>query len=124
PGSGASHQFSEGNAGRAGKMGAGTEGAAVTLSERCFWKQQCPGLSARALCREFWSGRSDLNLRPLAPPARALPSCATPRYSPALRKQVYLSGLAGAKSTPALGKNKQVAGVFLGVINEAWFLAV
>ncbi len=26
-----------------------------------------------------WSGRQDLNLRPLAPHASALPGCATPR---------------------------------------------
>ncbi len=30
----------------------------------------------------IWSGRQDLNLRPLAPHASALPSCATPRRPP------------------------------------------
>ena len=29
-----------------------------------------------------WSGRQDLNLRPPAPQAGALPSCATPRHDP------------------------------------------
>ena len=29
---------------------------------------------------EFWSGRQDLNLRPLAPYASGLPGCATPRH--------------------------------------------
>ena len=28
---------------------------------------------------DVWSGREDLNLRPLAPHASALPDCATPR---------------------------------------------
>ncbi len=28
----------------------------------------------------IWSGRKDLNLRPLAPHASALPGCATPRH--------------------------------------------
>src|SRR5918997_6336329 len=31
----------------------------------------------------FWSGREDLNLRPPAPKAGALPGCATPRPRPA-----------------------------------------
>ncbi len=29
--------------------------------------------------RHYWSGRQDLNLRPLAPQANALPDCATSR---------------------------------------------
>ena len=29
--------------------------------------------------KEFWSGREDLNLRPLDPQSSALPDCATPR---------------------------------------------
>ncbi len=28
----------------------------------------------------FWSGREDLNLRPLEPHSSALPDCATPRH--------------------------------------------
>ena len=32
---------------------------------------------------DFWSGREDLNLRPPAPKAGALPGCATPRPKPA-----------------------------------------
>src|SRR5437763_3667669 len=32
-----------------------------------------------------WSGRLDLNQRPLAPQASALPGCATPRHGPAAR---------------------------------------
>ncbi len=28
----------------------------------------------------YWSGRKDLNLRPLAPHASTLPGCATPRF--------------------------------------------
>ncbi len=32
---------------------------------------------------DFWSGREDLNLRPPAPKAGALPDCATPRPRPA-----------------------------------------
>lgn len=31
--------------------------------------------------REFWSGRSDSNTRPLAPHASTLPDCATPRQT-------------------------------------------
>ncbi len=31
--------------------------------------------------KEDWSGRKDLNLRPLGPKPSALPGCATPRYS-------------------------------------------
>ncbi len=31
-----------------------------------------------------WSGRQDLNLRPLAPHASALPGCATPRTRSAI----------------------------------------
>ena len=33
--------------------------------------------------KTFWSGREDLNLRPPAPKAGALPGCATPRQSEA-----------------------------------------
>jgi hypothetical protein len=36
--------------------------------EQLFWNQQ-----------EVWSGRGDLNARPPAPKAGALPGCATPR---------------------------------------------
>ena len=41
-----------------------------------------------------WSGRQDLNLRPSAPKADALPGCATPRYI----------GARGCKALPAPGK--------------------
>jgi nucleotidyltransferase substrate binding protein (TIGR01987 family) len=34
----------------------------------------------REVRRVYWSGRPDLNRRPLAPQASALPGCATPRY--------------------------------------------
>ena len=37
--------------------------------KQLFWNQQ-----------EFWSGRGDLNARPPAPKAGALPGCATPRH--------------------------------------------
>jgi hypothetical protein len=35
-----------------------------------------------SICREFRSGRQDLNLRPPGPQPGALPDCATPRGSP------------------------------------------
>ncbi len=35
----------------------------------------------------FWSGREDLNLRPLAPHASTLPGCATPRKKEIIAKQ-------------------------------------
>ena len=36
-------------------------------------------LYAYDLYRKIWSGRQDLNLRPLDPQSSALPDCATPR---------------------------------------------
>ena len=33
-----------------------------------------------------WSGRQDLNLRPLAPHASALPGCATPRERESIQR--------------------------------------
>src|SRR4030081_1839428 len=36
-----------------------------------------------------WSGRQDLNLRPLAPQASALPGCATPRFHRGSRRARY-----------------------------------
>ena len=30
---------------------------------------------------KYWSGRQDLNLRPLDPQSSALPGCATPRFN-------------------------------------------
>ena len=36
-------------------------------------------LSTPATCCRSWSGRGDLNARPPAPKAGALPGCATPR---------------------------------------------
>ena len=36
-------------------------------------------LDKRCLVSEKWSGRQDLNLRPLDPQSSALPNCATPR---------------------------------------------
>jgi hypothetical protein len=43
-----------------------------------FWNQQ-----------EDWSGRGDLNARPPAPKAGALPGCATPRHATPLIKPLF-----------------------------------
>ena len=42
----------------------------------------------------MWSGRADLNGRPLAPQASALPGCATPRHHSRLFKKAT-SGVLG-----------------------------
>ena len=39
----------------------------------------CPGRAGAGMPTKDWSGREDLNLRPPAPHAGALPGCATPR---------------------------------------------
>ena len=52
--------------------------------EQVFWNQQ-----------EVWSGRGDLNARPPAPKAGALPGCATPRH---------FAGLFILRYFPALSK--------------------
>ena len=41
-----------------------------------------PARRCRAGISKLWSGREDLNLRPPAPHAGALPGCATPRHEP------------------------------------------
>src|SRR5215471_12731639 len=46
-----------------------TAKAMRTAIDQLFWNQQ-----------EIWSGRGDLNARPPAPKAGALPGCATPRH--------------------------------------------
>jgi hypothetical protein len=43
-----------------------------------FPNKKAPGKNARSLYIQ-WSGRQDLNLRPLVPQTSALPDCATPR---------------------------------------------
>ncbi len=43
-----------------------------------------------AHCCKIWSGREDLNFRPPAPKAGALPGCATPRQT---TKSFYTGGL-------------------------------
>src|SRR5688500_895481 len=49
----------------------------------------------------LWSGREDLNLRPPAPEAGALPGCATPRRAiPRGRRCSPGGGLAGRKHPP------------------------
>src|ERR1700719_4585174 len=45
---------------------------------------------------EYWSGRQDSNLRPLAPHASALPGCATPRPRPRMIAQLGLKILNAA----------------------------
>lgn len=47
-----------------------------------------------------WSGRQDLNLRPLAPHASALPGCATPRERQSIQR---LSQTATGELVPARG---------------------
>ncbi len=42
-------------------------------------KKALPKKNGKCFCCN-WSGREDLNLRPPAPEAGALPDCATPRY--------------------------------------------
>src|SRR5689334_7410846 len=54
-----------------------------------------PLLYPTELLAPNWSGRDDLNVRPPAPKAGALPGCATPRYV----KQFILHRR-GLKSTP------------------------
>src|SRR5262245_49226874 len=49
---------------------------------------------------ESWSGRKDLNLRPLRPERSALPGCATPRPGEILGKESGLSYIRGSKRKP------------------------
>jgi hypothetical protein len=52
--------------------------------EQLFWNQQ-----------EVWSGRGDLNARPPAPKAGALPGCATPRhFTPLILNYFFRKGKA------------------------------
>jgi hypothetical protein len=39
-----------------------------------------PAVTALPRAEDRWSGREDLNLRPLRPERSALPGCATPRH--------------------------------------------
>src|SRR2546426_6620782 len=49
------------------------------------WAGCYPGVTPEA---EKWSGRLDLNQRPPAPKAGALPGCATPRYPSRQRRRL------------------------------------
>ena len=53
-------------------------------SRTAFQKNKGPGGFLQGLCfrEDSWSGREDLNLRPLGPEPSALPGCATPRIIP------------------------------------------
>src|SRR5690242_15756793 len=48
----------------------------------------------------FWSGRKDLNLRPLRPERSALPGCATPRPGETHGKEARVSYIRGSKRKP------------------------
>src|SRR6185503_7175575 len=61
--------------------------------------------TGRARTREKWSGRLDLNQRPPAPHAGALPGCATPR--PVQQGKTF----GGQSSVPTLGVARRAAGV-------------
>ena len=50
--------------------------------------------------RSCWSGRKDLNLRPLRPERSALPGCATPRPGGCFGKESRLSYIRGSKRKP------------------------
>ncbi len=43
---------------------------------------ECGKLKGKRIKQKKWSGRLDLNQRPLAPQASTLPGCATPRHEP------------------------------------------
>jgi hypothetical protein len=50
-----------------------------------------------------WSGRGDLNSRPLGPEPSALPSCATPRITTKITLPVYLALFTPTLSVPHQG---------------------
>ena len=71
-------------------------------SERTAWgvpvaslKEEAPGCN-----RVVWSGRKDLNLRPLRPERSALPGCATPRQGDSQKTGTGLSYKMGVKRKP------------------------
>ena len=49
--------------------------------------------------RDEWSGRQDLNLRPLDPQSSALPGCATPRLRREIVADIQGPGKASAVTT-------------------------
>ena len=51
----------------------------------------CQGLERLIYCGFKWSGRQDLNLRPPAPHAGALPNCATSRYRKSYINYILMS---------------------------------
>jgi hypothetical protein len=61
---------------------AGFSRSSAVISTTSKTRPRCPCLCPRHPCLTlggYWSGRRDLNSRPLAPHASALPGCATPR---------------------------------------------
>ena len=82
-----------------------------TLTRSCS-NELSPARKARIRARvkpaEIWSGRRDLNSRPLAPQASALPGCATSRHGSAaedgsagLTSRFYTRGTARLRLYPA-----------------------
>ena len=62
----------------------GVQNSPTTVAIGARWETACPkGMGdddeSKRVGRIYWSGRRDLNPRPLAPQASALPVCATPR---------------------------------------------
>ena len=61
--------------------------------ERCSLQEQEENWNGAENKRVRWSGRQDLNLRPPAPKAGALPDCATPRLPACFRSLSHRTGL-------------------------------
>src|SRR5579863_8667035 len=108
--------------GLAGAFCGATEGdpgprgrAILTLNEPVEIECVPPGVpQAISPCRRnlsicfYWSGQRDLNPRPSAPKADALPDCAMPRTAPAhLRAGVHIVTLRPARAERARGKRLQ-----------------
>ena len=54
-----------------------------------------------------WSGRADLNCRPLAPQASALPGCATSRQAQLSTMRISRCQTAGSRGQPAAGSGAE-----------------
>jgi hypothetical protein len=67
-------------------------------------------LSILATCCKEWSGRGDLNARPPAPKAGALPGCATPRLSTYLILNHFQKQCNGLSRQPCQNRDKPQAG--------------
>jgi len=71
--------------------------------------------------RKYWSGRPDLNRRPPAPKAGALPGCATPRHvrHPILAQLARLSSWAIGLVVPKLCENSIDYGILAQMSRES-----